>query len=344
MMKISFIIPVYNCKEYLSACVDSIRAVNAENYEILLIDDGSTDGSSGLCDQLSEKMSEIRVFHQENAGVSSARNRGIQEATGDWLLFIDADDSVDSAALRAILSESLFQETDMTIFGISMDYYHKGSCYRSDDLYYDFEGVMDRNLWGGALLQLFRSNSLSSMCNKVFRRELIQRNDLLLNTSMFLYEDLEFVLRYMQNCNRIWNVPQTIYHYRQSEGEGHTRHRLKRIDSIGIFLTQIESALRGLPENVGEEARAAMLQLLYVILAQEKIAASGFNGIQEICRDYRLWAQGRCLPLGMDQFQRRLLEEKVAALYLAIKKSQLRHKVAVNVKSILRTLKGIGQS
>ena len=115
MMKISFIIPVYNCKAYLPACVESIRAVNVADYEILLIDDGSTDGSGIVCDELAERFPEIRVVHQANAGASAARNRGIQEATGELILFIDADDSIDSIALGNVLSDPRCQENDLTI-------------------------------------------------------------------------------------------------------------------------------------------------------------------------------------------------------------------------------------
>ena len=83
MMKISFIIPVYNCKAYLSACVDSIRAVNTEDYEALLIDDGSTDGSAEICDALAGRFPEIRVVHQTNAGASAA---ALGEEYADQLL------------------------------------------------------------------------------------------------------------------------------------------------------------------------------------------------------------------------------------------------------------------
>lgn len=92
---ISIIVPVYNIKEYLERCVDSILAQTYENIEVLLVDDGSTDGTSLLVDELGKKDSRIRVFHKENGGSSSARNLGIREAKGSYLGFIDSDDYVE---------------------------------------------------------------------------------------------------------------------------------------------------------------------------------------------------------------------------------------------------------
>lgn len=335
-MKISFIIPVYNCKAYLPACVDSIRAVRAEDYEILLIDDGSTDGSDAVCDALAASRPEIRVMHQANAGASAARNRGIQEADGELMLFIDSDDSIDSAVLGKVLSDPRCYENDLTIFGLTFDYYHHGKCYRQDPLYHAYDGVMNRKDWGSAFVRLFRDNSLSPVWNKVFRRDIIRRHGLSLDTDLFLYEDFEFVLRYMGCCKTIWNVPQAIYHYRQPEDEGNAGRRLKRIDSIPALLQPLEASLLALPETVSETDKATVLQQLHLVLAREKIGVSDLRTIRNICLDYRCWAENRLLPVEKDRFQQFLLEGRASRLYLRNKKSRLRHWLAVRVKAILK--------
>ncbi|MBR7179886.1 MAG: glycosyltransferase family 2 protein [Oscillospiraceae bacterium] len=336
-MKISFIIPVYNCKEYLPACVASIQTAVAEDYEILLIDDGSTDGSGAVCDELSAKFSEIQVVHQENAGASAARNQGILEASGELLLFIDADDSIDSAALGRVLADPHTVECDLTIFGLTFDYYHNGKCYRQDPLYHDYDGVMDRSCWSNNFVQLYRDNSLSPVWNKVFKRNMILAHNLELDTSMFLYEDFEFVLRYISHCDTIWNVPQAIYHYRQSEDEGNAGRRLKRIPSIPEFLKPIEAALQQLPQEVSTTSRAMVLQQLYLVLAREKIAASDIQTITRICTDYQKWSKKRLLPLEQDRFQKLLLEGRAMQLWLRNKKTLLRHWIAVRVKALRAT-------
>ena len=109
---VTIIVPVYNIREYLPACVESLRKQTYEDIEIILVDDGSTDGSGAVCDELAEKFPEIRVVHQANAGASAARNRGLQEAKGELLLFIDSDDSIDPAALGRVLSDTRCRKSD----------------------------------------------------------------------------------------------------------------------------------------------------------------------------------------------------------------------------------------
>ena len=333
-MKISFIIPVYNCKDHLPGCVESIRAVEVENYEIVLIDDGSTDGSGAVCDELVRQFPEIRVVHQCNAGASAARNRGLSEATGELVVFIDADDSIDSGALGRVLSDPRCWENDLTIFGMTFDYYHQGQCYRQDPMYFDFDGVMEQRDWAADFGELFRVNSLSPIWNKVFRRDIIEKQGLLLDITMFLYEDFEFVLRYLGCCDTIWNVPQAIYHYRQSEDEGNGGRRLMRIDSIPEFLGPIETALDALP--VSEIQRAKVLQMLHLILAKGKISVSDVPAIRRICGDYRQWAESRLLPLENEPLHPCLLAGSAWRLFLQKKKTQLRHWAAVRVKALLK--------
>ena len=91
----SVVIPVYNAKSSLKRCVDSWLAQSRSDLELLLVDDGSTDGSAGLCDELADSDPRIRVIHQKNSGVSAARNAGIQEACGEYVLFTDSDDYVE---------------------------------------------------------------------------------------------------------------------------------------------------------------------------------------------------------------------------------------------------------
>lgn len=337
-MKISFIIPVYNCKTFLPDCISSIRSADISDYEILLIDDGSTDGSGALCDELAAADPEIRVVHQPNAGASAARNRGIMEAAGELLLFMDADDSIEPSLLSDVLSDLRCTEADLTIFGLTFDYYKNGNCYRRDPLFYAADEVLNSKTWGENFLALFENNSLSPVWNKVYRKDILQQYHLLFNKDMFLYEDLEFVLRYMQHCDRIWNVPQAIYHYRQSEDEGNAKRRLMRIDHLPPFLQPIEAALTDLltaNPTIGEAQVQNILQQLYLVLAREKISVSDLAGIRTICKDYANWSQGRVFSIESSPFYKNLREGKALRLLLAAKKTALRHKVAVWAKSHL---------
>ena len=99
---ISVIVPVYNTEKYLDECIQSILNQSFTNFELLLIDDGSTDRSGAICDQYAAKDERVRVFHKENGGVSSARNVGLDEAKGEWIAFVDSDDYLLSNALDLI--------------------------------------------------------------------------------------------------------------------------------------------------------------------------------------------------------------------------------------------------
>ncbi len=337
-MMYSFIIPVYNCKKFLADCVQSIRAIGELSYEILLIDDGSTDGSGGLCDDLAQQYSEIRVFHQKNAGASAARNRGIREAKGDRILFFDADDTVDAFALEQLLLDDRCLQTDLTIYGLTFDYYYHGKCYRQDPLFFVYDGILTKDQFAASFSELYEANSLSPLWNKVFSREILVQNGLFLNTDMFLYEDFEFVLRYLQHCETVYNVPKAVYHYRQTEDERNFLRRLLRIDSLSIFLEPIEGSLFGLVKSnsaVSKEFATDILHSLYLTMARVKTSGLDLAGIHRICRDYQTWVHAHGLPPSADTFSQHLLGNKALLIYLTHKKTALRHWLAVRVKAFL---------
>ena len=98
MVKVSIVIPVYNRKNFLTVCIKSLLAQSFEDFEICLVDDGSTDGTGLLCDELAEKDTRIRVLHVQNGGATYARQKGVELATGEWVLFVDSDDTMPADA------------------------------------------------------------------------------------------------------------------------------------------------------------------------------------------------------------------------------------------------------
>lgn len=296
-MGYSFLIPVYNCRETLRACVESIRWAALSQYEILLIDDGSTDGSGGLCDALAEKFPEVRVLHQNNSGVSAARNAGLREAKMDNILFVDGDDTVDGGALREVLRA----EGDLVIFGA------RGA-----------PGELD---WRAEFSRLFWENSLSPVWNKVYKTRILQENSLYFREEMFLYEDLEFVLRYLAHCESVVQVPVAAYRYRPS---GKASSRVRRLGRISDALRPIENALAGLalPAETMDGVRLG----LYEILAREKIAVSNLETIQEICKDFQGWYVN---SEKISSFSGKMLGGRALTLWLDTRWAKLRHALAV---------------
>lgn len=113
---ISVIIPVYNVEQYLQECVDSVLAQTYQNFEILLVDDGSTDASGAICDQYAKQDDRIKVFHQENAGASSARNRGLRSAKGEYVYFLDSDDWIKPKAFESFVTHIERENADFIFF------------------------------------------------------------------------------------------------------------------------------------------------------------------------------------------------------------------------------------
>lgn len=344
-MLYSFIIPVYNCRDYLEACVCSIREAQKQNYEILLVDDGSTDDSAQLCDDLAKTYREVRCVHQENQGASMARNRGIQEAQGEFILFIDADDSLESAVLHRVLNIVPEQYADLYLFGMTFDYYYRGSCYRRDDKIYPQGGMMARSAWLSDFYNLYDCNMISPVWNKVFRRKILTDNHIQFDRTLFLYEDLEFVLRYLAHCEKLWNLPEAIYHYRQTEDEGNAGRRLKTIENLSNLVRKIEYAANNMlyvrkSKDIGISIQIDyMILQLYIVIAKEKIAVSDLDGIREICVHFSEWYTGKqfsnqCEYIRSNQiFINRLLKQQVFSLWFRKNYTALRHKVAVVIKN-----------
>lgn len=338
---LSIVIPVYNCAAYLNQTVSQIvQQMGEADYELILVNDGSTDGSEKICKRLAEECDTVRLIQQENQGASSARNHGMHCAVGEYLLFVDADDSLDVPALKTLV-QSLRRDSsiDMAIFGLSFDYYHKGRCYRSDELPPVLSGILTAEAWAPKMKELYACNSLSPVWNKLIRRGLLLQNQIELNRSMIIYEDLEFSLRYMAHCSRICFCPQIIYHYRQSEDEGNAGRRLKKINRLSELVDQIDSALEEfLVCRNAEEYRTALRQILpalYCVIAREKIAVSDRAETERICEDFSVWHDAHKIPIPdeLAPFADCLLHKRTGKLMAQKTYIAVRHRIAVKVKN-----------
>lgn len=241
-MLFSFIIPTYNNEDYLLECIDSIKKIS--NYtkqliDVVIVDDGSYDNGSRFCDNLSLETN-ITVIHQINNGVSNARNRGIDIVNGDYIIFIDADDYIDSIKLANCLDIiTNDNEIDMLVYGISFDYYHKNKIYRNNEIVPTMIGKKTIDDCLKNINVLFDSNSLSSLCTRIVKREIIE--DERLCETLIEYEDLEYSLRILKNCNYLYFVNHPVYRYRQIASHS---DRLKKIDNIDIIVDKISDNLK----------------------------------------------------------------------------------------------------
>lgn len=325
-MLISVVIPAYNCIKTLENTLDSILASGLQNFEILLIEDGSTDGTDVLCDDLQNRHRCLRCFHKENEGVSQARNRGILEARGDYILFFDADDTVDAGSLAHCQEILLRQQPDMLLFGMSFDYYFHGKLYLRDELVCPLTGLLPRENWQDQINTLYSCNALSPVWNKFIRRELLLENHIRFPGGMIEMEDFLFSLRCLKHCSSIYILPEAIYRYRQPEDEGNTFRRLCRIPSLSAYMVPFEEELASVPG--GTEIAGQIYEMFF----HEMIRLAPIPLLARTAEDMLSGKYAARIEAADPRLYRLLCEQKYAPVRLRSLAGNLRHALAVRVK------------
>ena len=268
MPKYSFVIPVYNSRQYLRECVVSVLNQTMPDFEILLIDDGSTDGSGELCDELAKNDIRIRVFHKENGGAASARNLGIEQAKGDCLLFVDGDDTIEKNCLE-MLDPLVSKEGCLPVFGMFFDYWRNGQLIKSEMQSASFPGCYQISEISKELPKFFNDNVLSSACNKVFPAKLLRENVLRFPESMSIYEDLTFVMRCLPHFDSICVLDRGLYHYRNQAGKEHLDRRVADLDRLRTNLIPLSYAFHEFGSKTDQsEVNASVFADLYIMLLE----------------------------------------------------------------------------
>ena len=212
MLKYSVIIPVYNVKEYLSDCIDSVLAQSISDYEVILVNDGSTDGSGELCDQYSEKYPQIHTVHQQNQGVSVARNTGLEKATGEYVLFLDSDDWWEPNLLE-LLNPVTENRYDLVEFGFQIIY---SDVHRKKK----YPPLLSHGIRGKDHLQLLFQKLImpsGSSCCSTYRRQFLLDQKLQFPVGIRYGEDLRFRLSVLDSAASVYTLQETPYCYRQRQ-------------------------------------------------------------------------------------------------------------------------------
>lgn len=212
-MLISIIVPVYNAQAYVTRCIRSLLHQTYTNIEVILVDDGSTDESYSICQQIAQEDSRLITFHQENQGVSAARNQGIKLASGKFIMFIDSDDYVTPDICEKLISASIQAQT---VFG---GYYfvhsQKGLVVKTEEIIPNCTQINSLNDFKSAYGTLICNKILLSSCAKLFSSDIIRKNHLQFQKNLHVGEDLVFVQDYLQALPelKISLVQQALYYY-----------------------------------------------------------------------------------------------------------------------------------
>ena len=210
MVKFSIIVPVYKVEAYLDRCVDSLihQTIDPEQLEILLVDDGSPDRCGALCDQYAEQYPFVKALHKENGGLSSARNYGVERASGEWIIFVDSDDYVEKDLCEVLKKEiRKYPALDTIVYNGLEEENGEASPVRRRPM--TGSPVNGKEY----LLQHYKTRSLSvEAWLYAYRRDFLHKNHLQFKEEI-LHEDVEFTPRAMLQAEQVLELDQPLYHY-----------------------------------------------------------------------------------------------------------------------------------
>ena len=236
--KISVIVPVYNAEQYLNQCIDSILNQTLDSFELILLNDGSKDGSGAICDEYADKYDNVSVYHLENGGPARARNIGISKAKGEYIGFVDSDDYIDEKMYEVLFSESQERNADIVMCTYSIKSENETVlCNMNYEAYYDSDSMKE-------LILRYSStdhNGLFSVCNKIFRRQLIVDNRLVFDEQLIRAEDAWFVFDCLKCAKKVSFINEPFYYYRQVETS--TMHTIQndRFERSKAFRNKLQS-------------------------------------------------------------------------------------------------------
>jgi len=279
---ISVIVPVYNVETYLTRCVDSILAQSHKNLEVILIDDGSTDASGSICDKYTEKDMRVRVIHQENSGVSVARNTGIDTADGEWFGFVDSDDRIDPQMYEMLLQAATVNNTLVSFCGSVI---HNNDAEKTEShcvfpclpltisqKQYFEHGILDISFAASACCMLFN--------HVVFKEDNVIR----FNATKHHWEDYLLVAQCLKKVECFAYTPQAMYHYYKREGSAtDSPLNQKTLNDTSDVYSSIIAMFKPTSKYI-----ARLVRIQYVILTSEWLWMTYKAALDEPELRYRL--------------------------------------------------------
>lgn len=224
---VSVIIPAYNVEKTIEKCVESILKQHFQNFEIIIVDDGSIDKTFMVCNSLKEKDSRILVVHQKNGGSSAARNTGIMKAKGRYIVFVDGDDCVDDNYLEKLIFPSIQNDIDVVVCGITI-YYQKQK-YSVSHGFKKIKAAADFSDVSELIYESCENGMIYSPCNKLYKRDIIMDNHILFPINKEPIEDVLFNCEYMKHISSLAVIPECPYFYNKNDIESNVTRFRKNI-------------------------------------------------------------------------------------------------------------------
>lgn len=286
-IKFSIIIPCYNIEKYISKTLNSVFNQTFQNFEIILIDDGSKDNTGKILDDYSKKDKRIKVIHKINEGVSQARNVGIENAVGEYIYFLDGDDLIENNLLER--ANEVFENNEIEIFSFGFNMvYENGKIKRK----YSSEKYNNQIIKSKEFLSLFFNKKIGqNMCSFIVKRELIKNNKIFFTKGLERGEDLEFQIKMLLGNNsvyydktsffkyvsrdgsvvqskvklNIFNFLEVLEKFRKNIEDRKLKKDLEYFFITYYFYTLKEMALKGYTEEVYQQARQILKKYEYIL-------------------------------------------------------------------------------
>ena len=297
MVDISVIVPVYNVEELLPRCIESIQAQTKENIEIILVDDGATDGSGAVCDAYAKKDERIRVIHKKNGGLTSAWKAGAQAAKGTYLGFVDSDDWIDTDMYERMWESAVKYDSDVVVCGLVFDYEDPSMEKRQEisdfqKEYYDrkelealYPTLINDGRFFGRMLQPAR-------VTKLYRRELVEKNMTLCHESVSVGEDMQLTLPALLDAKSMSVVKEFYpYHYWFNQNSMTGKFDPNYLDKIKVMEKRLKeiSDFKGIfdfkPQITNDFLGLAVIGLKNGVVRNTEGANSALQIIKKYCND-----------------------------------------------------------
>lgn len=299
-MTVSIVFPVYNKSEHLPTTLHSLLLQTYRDFELIAVDDGSTDGSGDFLDRLAKTDSRVEVIHQPNAGVSAARNAALDRASGDYVVFADADDTVCPDWLEVLAKEAETSGADIVVSG----FFSTDSNGKALDTVLPPE---EGNITGKEFLGNFYAHQSNHGLpgfghGKIVRRDLIEKNNIRFTPGLKLAEDLDFFVRLYDKAETVRTVRYAGYNYLQGAENstgGSSAYRVDYLSQVKIWLG-IVSILTAHGEYCGENKAFADEKLggyiSCAMLYRSDVNRTSASEMRRLCGDFRAAGNGALRP------------------------------------------------
>ena len=245
MKKISIIVPVYKVEFYLEKCVNSIINQTYKNLEIILVDDGSPDNCGAMCEELAKVDNRIKVIHKENGGLSSARNAGIDIATGEYVAFIDSDDWIEPDFIEVLEKLLTENDADFSVCGMHNEYTEESTLVRNHkistsvvELSDIFVQIIDNPLFYGYAW------------NKLFKKDIIAK--IRFDETLLFCEDIDYSVRVADKCQKVAFTSEKLHHYRHHSLSmtGEIKYNPRKLYILRAFKNMMPYYAKNCPSKV----------------------------------------------------------------------------------------------